>query len=133
MRTFCSSLKRLLFISRFGSTTKSTLLTPPIFWSQANLARTRMMAQTKNGSWRVPVPNDLTDDFRVCYIPFIACQFGVKGGLIEVEELLKAFTWNCLHHRIDPSVILPNCGPLPMVRRTWPEYCFDEFFLAVAA
>ena len=36
MRTFCSSLKRLLFISRFGSTTKSTLLTPPIFWSQAS-------------------------------------------------------------------------------------------------
>jgi len=98
-----------------------------------DLARTRMMAATEVGTWRVPVPNDLTDDFKVCYIPFIGCQFGVKGGLLEVEELLKAFTWNCIHDKIDASVILPNCGPLPMVRHTWPEYCFDEFFMAVAA
>ena len=98
-----------------------------------DLARTRMMAATAVGSWRLPVPNDLTADFKVCYLPIIACQFGVKGGLLEIAELLKAFTWNCLHGKVEPTVILPNCGPLPMVRHTWPDYCFDEFFLAVAA
>ena len=52
MRTFCSSLKRLLFISRFGSTTKSTLLTPPIFWSQATCGQTpqRRRAKKEPGS-----------------------------------------------------------------------------------
>jgi hypothetical protein len=126
------SLWRFLPLSEEGKlvTVTDTDRLPAI---EHDLARTRMMAQTEVGTWRVPVPNDLTDDFRVCYIPFIACQFGVKGGLLEVDDLLKAFTWNCLHNKVDPSVILPNCGPLPMLRHTWPDYCFDEFFLAVAA
>lgn len=98
-----------------------------------DLARTRMMAQTEVGAWRVPVPNDLTPELRVCYLPFIASQFGAKGGLLEVEDLLKAFTWNCLHEKINPAVHLPNCGPLPMRLHSWPDYGFDEFFLAVAA
>lgn len=98
-----------------------------------DLARTRMMAQTEVGAWRVPVPNDLTPELRVCYLPFIASQFGAKGGLLEVNDLLKAFTWNCLREKIDPVVHLPNCAPLPMRLHSWPDYGFDEFFLAVVA
>ncbi|MEJ6580416.1 MAG: beta-1,6-N-acetylglucosaminyltransferase [Akkermansiaceae bacterium] len=98
-----------------------------------DLARTRMMAKTDAGSWRVPIPNDLTVEMKVCYLPFIACQFGVKGGLLEVVELLKAFTWQCLRGAVEHTVMMPNCGPLPLRLHTWPDYGFDELFLAVAA
>ena len=37
-----------------------------------DLSRTRMMAETSVGSWRVPVPNDLTDDFKGCAAVYAA-------------------------------------------------------------
>jgi len=48
-------------------------------------------------------------------------------------DLLKAFTWQCQRDAVGHAVLMPNCGPLPMRYHTWPEYGFDEFFLAVAA
>lgn len=99
----------------------------------ADLIRTRAMAQAGVGAWRVPVPTDLTNDYRVCYLPFMGCQFGVTGGLFDVRELLDAFTWQCLREAVEHHVIFPNCGPLPIQSHKWPSYGFDEFFMNVAA
>jgi hypothetical protein len=126
------SLWRFLPLSEKGKTITVTD-TDRLGEIESDLARSRMLEATEVGTWRVPVPNDLNHELKVCYIPFIGCQFGVKGGLLEVEELLKAFTWSCVHDKVEANVILPNCGPLPMARQTWPDYCFDEFFMAVAA
>ena len=98
-----------------------------------DLLRTRTMAQAGLGAWRVPVPTDLTGDHRVCYLPFMGCQFGVQGGVFEVRELLDAFTWQCQRGAVEHTVIFPNCGPLPIQSHTWPTYGFDEFFMNVAA
>jgi len=100
---------------------------------ESDLIRTRTMKQSGVGAWRVPVPNDLTGDYKVCYLPFMGCQFGVKGGLLGVRELLDAFTWQCQQGNVDPSVFFPNCGPLPIQSHLWPSYGFDEFFMTVAA
>ena len=98
-----------------------------------DLERTEIMRKVGVGAWRVPVPRDLTPDYRVCYLPFMGCQFGVKGGVFDVRELLDAFTWQCLHERIEPTVNFPNCGPLPIQSSVWPSYGFDEFFMTIAA
>jgi|GEM_PF-954329 len=100
---------------------------------ESDLIRTRTMAQSEVGAWRVPVPIDLTGDHRVCYLPFMGCQFGVQGGIFDVRELLDAFTWQCQRGKVEPNVIFPNCGPLPIQSHTWPTYGFDEFFMSVAA
>jgi len=100
---------------------------------ESDLARTRLMDKSGVGSWRLPIPNDLIDECEVCYVPFIACQLGVRGGLLEVADLLKAFSWQSQRDAVGHAVLMPNCGPLPMRFHTWPEYGFDEFFLAVAA
>ena len=100
---------------------------------ESDLLRTRTMVQAGLAAWRVPVPVDLTDDFRVCYLPFMGCQFGVQGGLLDARNLLEAFTWHALHEKLDPHVFFPNCGPLPIQSHAWPSYGFDEFFMNVAA
>lgn len=99
----------------------------------ADLHRTQRMAASEVGAWRVPVPNDLTNNHRVCYLPFMGCQFGVQGGLLEVRELLDAFTWHCQRGQIETQAIYPNCGPLPIQQHSWPSYGFDEFFMTIAA
>ncbi|MBK1835723.1 hypothetical protein JIN78_16795, partial [Roseibacillus ishigakijimensis] len=101
---------------------------------ESDLTRTRTMQQSGVGAWRVPNPRDYTDDYRVCYQPFVGCQFGVQGGLLEdVRLLLDAFTWHAIKDRLDPSVIMPGCGPVPLGNHRWPSYGFDEYFLNVAA
>lgn len=100
---------------------------------ESDLIRTRTMAQSGVGAWRVPVPTDLTGDFRVCYLPFMGCQFGVQGGIFEVRELLDAFTWQAQQGKVEGNVLFPNCGPLPILSQLWPSYGFDEFFMNVAA
>ena len=100
---------------------------------ESDLVRSRAMQQAGVGAWRVPVPNDLTGDHKVCYLPFMGCQFGIMGGQIDVRELLDAFTWQCLRGKVEPYVLYPNCGPLPIQAHQWPSYGFDEFFMTVAA
>ncbi|MEN8694413.1 MAG: beta-1,6-N-acetylglucosaminyltransferase [Akkermansiaceae bacterium] len=100
---------------------------------ESDLVRSRAMKQTGVGAWRVPVPNDLTGDHKVCYLPFMGCQFGIVGGQIDVRELLDAFTWQCQRGQVEPYVLYPNCGPLPIQSHKWPSYGFDEFFMTVAA
>ena len=100
---------------------------------ESDLLRTRTMAQAGVGAWRVPVPVDLTGDRKVCYLPFMGCQFGVQGGTMNVRQLLNAFTWHAVREKIDHMVIFPGCGPLPIQSHKWPNYGFDEFFMTVAA
>lgn len=100
---------------------------------ESDLTRTRTMVQAGVGAWRVPVPIDLSNDRKVSYLPFMGCQFGIQGGLLEVSELLDAFTWHALKDHLDPSVIYPDCGPLPIQSHKWPSYGFDEYFMNVAA
>jgi hypothetical protein len=100
---------------------------------EADLLRSRTMEQAGVGAWRVPVPVDLTGDRMVCYLPFMGCQFGVRGGAFDCRQLLDAFTWHAIRGNIDPMVIFPGCGPLPIQSHVWPSYGFDEFFMTVAA
>ncbi|WP_411846625.1 hypothetical protein AAFN60_03270 [Roseibacillus persicicus] len=101
---------------------------------ESDLTRTRAMQQSGVGAWRVPNPRDYTDDYQVCYQPFVGCQFGVQGGLLDdVRLLLEAFTWHAMKGQLDPSVIMPGCGPVPLSNHTWPSYGFDEYFMKVAA
>lgn len=99
---------------------------------ESDLTRTRAMSQAGVGAWRVPVPIDLSGGHEVSYLPFMGCQFGVQGGLVNVRELLDAFTWNAREERLDASVIYPDCGPLPIQGSAWPSYGFDEYFMNVA-
>jgi len=99
----------------------------------ADLLRSRTMESAGVGAWRVPVPVDLTGDRKVCYLPFMGCQFGVRGGVFDCRQLLDAFTWHAIHGKLDPMVIFPGCGPLPIQSHVWPSYGFDEFFMTVAA
>lgn len=94
---------------------------------------TRTMVQTGVGAWRVPVPLDLNNGHEVSYLPFMGCQFGIQGGLLNVRELLDAFTWCAREERLDANVIYPDCGPLPIQQHAWPSYGFDEYFMNVAA
>lgn len=100
---------------------------------ESDLLRTRTMEEAGVGAWRVPVPIDLTGDRHVCYLPFMGCQFGVQGGLMNVRQLLDAFTWHSIRGNIDPNIIYPGCGPLLIQAHKWPSYGFDEFFMTVAA
>jgi hypothetical protein len=100
---------------------------------ESDLIRTRTMDETGVGAWRVPVPIDQTGDKKICYLPFMGCQFGVRGGLLDARQLLDAFTWHAIRGNIDPLVNLPGCGPLPILSHKWPSYGFDEFFMTVAA
>lgn len=100
---------------------------------ESDLLRTRTMAQAGVGAWRVPVPVDQTPDRKICYLPFMGCQFGVQGGALDARQLLDAFTWHAIRGNIDPLVISPGCGPLPIQSHKWPSYGFDEFFMTVAA
>ncbi|RYD76742.1 MAG: hypothetical protein EOP84_16485, partial [Verrucomicrobiaceae bacterium] len=99
---------------------------------EPDLARSRTMDDTGVGAWRVPVPVDFTNDQLVSYLPFMGCQFGVRGGTIEVRQLLDAFTWHARKGNIDPVVVFPGCGPLRIQSHKWPDYGFDEFFMTVA-
>ncbi len=100
---------------------------------ESDLLRSRTMEQAGVGAWRVPVPTDLTADRKVCYLPFMGCQFGVQGGGLDARKLLDAFTWHAIRGNIDPMVIFPGCGPLQIQAHKWPSYGFDEFFMTVAA
>lgn len=100
---------------------------------ESDLVRSRTMEQAGVGAWRVPVPTDLTGERKVCYLPFMGCQFGVMGGSLNVRQLLDAFTWHAQRGMIDPVAIFPSCGPLEIQSNKWPSYGFDEFFMTVAA
>jgi len=100
---------------------------------ESDLLRSQTMAQGGLGAWRVPVPIDLTGDRRVCYLPFMGCQFGVQGGLMNVRQLLEAFTWHAINGLIEPLAIFPACGPLEIQGNKWPSYGFDELFMTLAA
>lgn len=100
---------------------------------ESDLVRSRTMEEAGVGAWRVPVPMDLTGDRHVCYLPFMGCQFGVRGGLMDARQLLDAFTWHSIRGNIESSIIFPGCGPLQIQAHKWPSYGFDEFFMTVAA
>ena len=100
---------------------------------ESDLARTRTMDQAGVGAWRIPIPQDLNNQYQVSYLPFRGCQFGTKGGLLNARELLDAFTWHACEDKLDPNVIYPDCGPLPLRGNRWPSYGFDEYFLSVVA
>jgi hypothetical protein len=100
---------------------------------ESDLVRSKTMEAAGVGAWRVPVPMDLTADRHVCYLPFMGCQFGVRGGLMNARQLLDAFTWHSIRGNIESAVIFPGCGPLQIQAHKWPSYGFDEFFMTVAA
>jgi len=100
---------------------------------EGDIERTLVMDSAGVDAWRTPVTADLTSDDRVTYLPFMGCQFGVRGGMLETRKLLDAFTWHALRGTVDFLVMYPGRGPLPILSHKWPDYGFDEFFMTLAA
>lgn len=100
---------------------------------ESDLLRSRTMGDIGLGAWRVPVPLDRTPWNQIPYLPFMGCQFGVSGGLMDCKKLLQAFTWSAITERLDPTVLYPGCGALRLQGSQWPSYGFDEYFMTVAA
>ena len=98
---------------------------------ETDIERTMHMAQAQLGVWKVPVWMDINGEGEVCYLPFVGTQSGWRGGL-PVQELLESFTWQSQRGNIPLDADIPGCGPLPVTKTTWPDYGFDEWFLAVA-
>lgn len=96
-----------------------------------DILRTEAMAKADLGSWRVPLPTDTRTDGSVCYLPFLGCHSGMRGGW-SVRKLLDAFTWHCRRGTMSSSVNFPGGGQRPVEQTRWPDYGFDEWFLTVA-
>ncbi len=97
-----------------------------------DLERTKHLVQSDLGAWKVPVWNDFNPEGEVCYLPFAGCQSGWKGGCVEIVKLLKTFTWLSMRKEMPISALLPFCEEKPVTKTTWPDYGFDEWFLAAA-
>ncbi len=97
----------------------------------ADIERTRAMERDGLGVWRVPVALDTDVSGKVCYKPFIGCQMGAVGGW-PMERLIHAFTWHTLRGGLPPMVELPGCGLRQFNLGKWPDYGYEEWFLAVA-
>lgn len=95
-----------------------------------DITRTRAMDQVGLKCWRVPVAADLDGDGKIVYKPFIGRQIGAEGGW-PMELLLHAFTWHSRRGSLPPVVDLPGCGPRPINLGYWPDFGFEEWFLAV--
>jgi hypothetical protein len=95
------------------------------------IGRTRAMAQTKLGLWRVPgyYNSDLTQQVR--YRPILGGHFGAKGG-IPVRKLIEAFLWHSEHGTLRKTAFVPGIGERPIQFANWPGYGFDEWFQLAA-
>lgn len=95
----------------------------------ADLTRTIAMEQAGLGCWRIPQAVDFNPDGQIRYTPFLGCHSGMRGGL-PVRLLLDAFTWTCRRGRMDSKIEFPGLGRIPAAQSGWPDYGFDEWFLA---
>jgi hypothetical protein len=95
------------------------------------IGRTRAMAQTGLGLWRVPgyYNSDLTHQVR--YRPILGGHFGAKGG-IPIRQLLEAFLWHSEHGTLRKTALVPGVGERPIQFAEWPGYGFDEWFQLAA-
>lgn len=98
---------------------------------EADLARTRTMAEAGLGCWRVPQTEDFSPNGQVRYTPFFGDRFGARGGL-PVRLLLDAFTWHCRRGTMNSTVLCPGKGRIRAAQADWPDYGFDEWFLTAA-
>lgn len=98
---------------------------------EADLVRTRMMAEAGLGCWRVPQTGDFSPEGEIRYTPFFGDRFGARGGL-PVRLLLDAFTWHCRRGTMDHTVACPGNGRIRAAQPDWPDYGIDEWFLATA-
>ena len=69
----------------------------------------------------------------VAYNPIVACEFGGRGGL-PVRDLAMAYIWHSWQGHFQ-SIKHPVSGEeatIPDDRAIWPNYGFDERFIAAA-
>ncbi len=97
----------------------------------ADIARTEAMGQSGLGVWRLPQTTDFNPSGEIRYTPFFGQQFGIRGGW-PTKLLLQAFTWYCRRGKMNSMVECPGRGPIPAAQPNWPDYGFDEWFLATA-
>lgn len=102
-----------------------------IGYAPADIARTEAMGQSELGVWRVPQTTDFSPSGEIRYTPFFGQGFGSRGGC-PVKLLLQAFTWYCRSGKMNSMIQFPGAGPVPAAQPDWPDYGFDEWFLAVA-
>jgi hypothetical protein len=97
----------------------------------ADIERTKALAVTGHGAWRVPLAVDFSIEGNVSYCPFLGGQSGVKGGM-PVTRLMKAFVWHSRRGTFQEMCEVPGCGPRKAKGTTWPDYWFDQWFLTAA-
>jgi hypothetical protein len=95
------------------------------------IGRTRAMAQTGLGLWRVPgyYNSDLRKQVR--YRPILGGHFGARGG-VPVRKLIEAFLWHSARGSLRKTAFVPGIGERPIQFSKWPSYGFDEWFQLAA-
>jgi hypothetical protein len=96
-----------------------------------DIMRTRLMQQTGFACWREPVSLDHDLVGKIIYKPIMGCQLGLVSGW-PIKRLLHAFTWHSIRGNISTMIELPGCRLTPISNGHWPDYGFEEWFLAVA-
>jgi hypothetical protein len=94
-----------------------------------DIVRTEVTSQSGFGLWRIPQITDFNPEGEIRYTPFFGQHFGIRGGW-PVKLLLQAFTWYCRHGKMSSMIEFPGAGLIPAAQPNWPDYGFDEWFLA---
>ncbi|MEI7912110.1 MAG: hypothetical protein WCK77_20955 [Verrucomicrobiota bacterium] len=96
-----------------------------------DIARTEAMGQSDLGVWRFPQTSDFNPNGEIRYTPFLGQHFGIRGGW-PIKLLMQAFTWYCRCGKMNSMIAFPGSGLIPTAQPHWPDYGFDEWFLATA-
>ena len=100
-----------------------------------SVERTETIMTAGLGLWRVPYifTSIDADNHPGHYRPITASQIGVAGGVLAMDQLMKAFLWHTLRGTMPNECLLRTVKgrtkPLPIFGTDWPTYGFDEWFL----
>ncbi|MFD0894012.1 hypothetical protein KBB96_03280 [Luteolibacter ambystomatis] len=96
-------------------------------FASSEVARTRAMADSGLGVWRVPGYYNAEIKETVRYRPLLGGHFGARGGY-PMSTWIKAFTWHARRGTMPIEVTLPGYGTKNINATLWPNYGFDEWF-----
>lgn len=98
-----------------------------IRFAAGEIARTRAMAESGLGLWRVPGYYNAEIRATVRYRPLLGGHFGAKSGL-PVRKWIESFIWHTRRGSMPNTAEIPGCGTKPIHATVWPSYGFDEWW-----
>ena len=97
---------------------------------EGDLERTRVMAMSQLGIWRIPRIEAEDDDLRMTYRPISDGRLGTVA-YPGITELLVAFVWLLLKGELPRQVSMPGCGMRMLTWGQWGGGDIDDLFGAV--